>query len=68
MEAKYFIHLSRRLGYLKEDVCQSLEQQAGHCFACLHGLIQAVERESGKLAKLTAAVTSALMIAILRLS
>jgi four helix bundle protein len=58
METKYFIHLSYRLGFLNEDAYRSLDDQAGQCFGCLHGLIKAVEREAGRLTKLTAAVTS----------
>lgn len=60
------IHLSRRLGYLREESHQALEQQAGQCFACLQGLIKAVERESGKLAKVTATVSSFVVLGIAR--
>ena len=67
METKYFIHLSQRLGYLQGGPYEALEQQVGQCFACLQGLIQAVERESGKLAKMTAKVTSLVVLAIPRL-
>jgi four helix bundle protein len=68
METKYFIHLSRRLGYLQDDTHQALEQQAGQCFACLQGLIRAVERESGKLARMTATLSSFIVIGMARLT
>jgi four helix bundle protein len=47
-EAQYFLHLARRLGYLSEPEHDQLADQTKHAFACLHGLIQAVEREAGK--------------------
>jgi four helix bundle protein len=45
-EAQYFIHLSSRLGYLDNTLLQELQQQTKSAFACLHGLIRAVEKES----------------------
>jgi four helix bundle protein len=45
-EAQYFIHLSNRLGYLQDSIAGHLQQQTKSAFACLHGLIRAVERES----------------------
>jgi len=45
-EAQYFIHLSSRLGYLEPAPLQKLQQQTKSAFACLHGLIRAVENES----------------------
>jgi four helix bundle protein len=47
-EAQYFIHLAQRLGYLSPVDSQRLVAQTRTAFACLHGLIKAVERESGK--------------------
>ncbi len=46
-ETQYFIHLSRRLGYLPEADAEQLLGQTKQTFACLHGLIKAVEKESG---------------------
>jgi len=66
METKYFIHLSRRLGYLGDEDFRRLDEVAGQTFACLQGLIQAVERESGKLAKVTATLTSLVVLGIAR--
>jgi len=47
METKYFIHLSRRLGYLGDEDFRRLDELAGRTFACLQGLIQAVGRNAG---------------------
>ena len=47
-EAQYFIHLARRLGYLSDNDADSLVAQTKSAFACLHGLIRAVEKEAGK--------------------
>jgi len=60
-EAQYFIHLARRLGYASNTESERLEAQARQAFACLHGLIQSVEREAGPLAK-TAATLSSLFV------
>jgi four helix bundle protein len=68
MEARYFIHLSRRLSYLTDDAGEPLDEQVGQCFGCLNGLIRAVERESGKLAKLTATLTSLFVLTVVRLT
>src|ERR1051325_11308867 len=48
-ETQYFLHLSGRLGYLPTGEAEVLNADIKQTFACLHGLIQAVERESGKL-------------------
>lgn len=48
-EAQYFVHLATRLGFLTAAVAIELHQQTKHAFACLHGLIQAVEREANRL-------------------
>ena len=46
-ETQYFIHLARRLGYLADSDSERLINQKKQTFACLHGLIKAVEREAG---------------------
>ena len=61
-ETQYFIHLSRRLGYLSTELADKLHGQTKQAFACLHGLIRAVEKESGKLAKITSAISSLLVL------
>jgi four helix bundle protein len=61
-EAQYFIHLARRLGYLSTEEADDLRQQTKTTFACLHGLTRAVEKETGKLSKMIATVTSLIVI------
>jgi four helix bundle protein len=61
-ESQYFIHLARRLGYLSSEEAEKLHGQMKITFACLHGLIQAVEKEAGRLIKAVATVTSLLVI------
>lgn len=46
-EVAYFIHLSRRLGYLKPNVHTSLTDQADESSRVLTGLIRSVEKEIG---------------------
>jgi four helix bundle protein len=67
-ETQYFIHLARRLGYLSSEEADNLRQQTKTTFACLHGLIHAVEREAGKLSKLIATATSLVVIGLTRWS
>ena len=50
-EVLYFVHLSRRLGYWQEAEAEQLAVEIKRVFALLHGLIQAVERETRKPAK-----------------
>ena len=63
-ETQYFFHLSRRLGYLSDVDAENLLGQSRRTFACLHGLIKAVEKESGKLAKTIAFLTSLLVLSL----
>jgi four helix bundle protein len=67
-EAQYFIHLAERLGYLPLEATDALRQQTKKTFACVYGLIQAVEKEAGKLSKLVATVTSLIAIGFVRWS
>jgi four helix bundle protein len=67
-ETQYFIHLARRLTYLSSEDAEALHTQTKLAFGCLHGLIQAVEREAGKLSKVVATVTSLFVIGIARWS
>jgi hypothetical protein len=55
-ETQYFIHLARRLGYLSCEEADALHTQTKLTFVCLHGLIQAVEKEAGKFGKLVATI------------
>lgn len=45
-ETQYFVHLSLRLGYLAEAEASQLIAGTKQTFACLHGLIKAVEKEA----------------------
>ena len=67
-EAQYFIHLAQRLGYLSSEEAAALRQQTKATFGCLHGLIRAVEKETGKLGTVIASVTSLLVIGLVRWS
>ena len=66
-EAHYFVHLSTRLGYLGEAKHAELESLFRRTFACLLDLISAVEKQSGKLAKAVALITSALAPGLARM-
>lgn len=63
-ETQYFIHLASRLGYLAPEEADKLHGQTKLAFACLHGLILAVEREAGKFSKVVAAVTNLLLLVL----
>ena len=67
-ETQYFIHLARRLNYLRQEESDALREQTKMAFACLHGLIRAVEKEAGKLSKVVATITSLIVIGIVRWS
>ncbi len=57
-EARYFIHLSRRLGYLSDDQAGSLAQQADEVSRTLSGLIRSVEKETNLISRTAAKLTS----------
>ena len=63
-ETQYFVHLSRRLGYLSDANAEQLIGQTRQTFACLHGLIKAVDWEAGKLNKMVATITSLLVLGL----
>jgi four helix bundle protein len=65
-EAQYFIHLACRLRYLNELAAEELSAQTRTAFACLHGLVKAVEKEAGKLTQLTAGLTSLVGLCLAR--
>jgi four helix bundle protein len=67
-ETQYFIHLALRLGYLSSEEADTLHGQTKLAFGCLHGLIQAVEKEAGKLSRVVATITSLLVIGLARWS
>lgn len=47
-ESQYFVHLAQRLGYLRAGDATRLTELGRQTFACLHGLITAVEREAAQ--------------------
>jgi four helix bundle protein len=63
-ETQYFIHLSRRLGYLSVFEADKLVAQTKQTFACLHGLIKAVETETSRFGKAIATFTSLLVLCV----
>jgi 23S rRNA-intervening sequence protein len=63
-ETQYFIHLSKRLGYLDDIDAERLESHTKRTFACLHGLVRAVEKEAGKMSKIIATATSLLVLGL----
>lgn len=67
-ETQYFVHLARRLGYLSSEDAHRLHSQTKITFACLHGLIKAVEKEAGKVGRVIAGVTSLLVLGLARWS
>ena len=67
-ETQYFVHLAKRLDYLPDEDANALHQQTKLAFACLHGLIKAVEKEAGRFVKLRATATSLLALAVFRWS
>src|SRR5882762_9511859 len=66
-ETQYFIHLARRLHYLDDEEAERLIGQTKQGLACLHGLIRAVEKETGKIGKMIAMSTSMLVLCLARL-
>ena len=67
-ETQHFVHLAQRLEYLAPSDAQALAAQTSAAFAFLHGLIRAVEQNSGKLSRVAAAVTSFLVLCLPRCS
>jgi four helix bundle protein len=67
-EARYFVHLARRLGYLTEADAAQSDAQGRETFGCLFGLIRAVEKESGKLTTIAATVTSFVVLSLMRIT
>lgn len=61
-EVEYFIHLSRRLQYIKDDEAKKMDEQVSKTQSCLFGLIKAVEKEAGPLRKTIAKSSSFLFL------
>ncbi len=66
-ETQYFVHLSKRLGYLSDEDAQTLDSQIKSAFVRLHGLIKAVEKETGRVSKVVASITSGVALVLARL-
>ncbi len=67
-ETQYFVHLARRLCFLSPDDADQVHAQTKITFACLHGLIHAVKRETGTIGKAMASTTSLFVLGLIRLS
>jgi four helix bundle protein len=65
-EMQYFIHLAGRLGYLTGSDTARLAAQGRQAYACLHGLIRAVEKEAGGVSKAAATITSLIVLGAAR--
>jgi four helix bundle protein len=63
-ETQYFIHLTRRLHHLTDQEAEVFIGQTKQVFGCLHGLIGAVEKETGKFAKMVATITSLVVLSL----
>ena len=63
-EAQYFVHLAMRLGYMQAAEADRLTNQSRQAFGCLHGLIKAVEKEAGTLRKVSAVLSSLLVLGL----
>lgn len=61
-ETRYHLHLSNRLGYLREEDYHRLDALQNEAAATLQGLIKNVEREAGVLTKVVALLTSSLAL------
>ena len=66
-EAQYLLHLAHRLGYINADDATKLAGETKRVFGCLHGLIQSVEKQAGRIARTVAAITSMLVVAFVRI-
>jgi hypothetical protein len=55
-----------RLHYLNGEEAEKLIGETKRAFACLHGLIRAVEKETGKIGKMIAVATSIFSLYMVR--
>ena len=63
-EARYFVHLAHRLGYMNANQHNQLLNQADETARILAGLIRATESESNRIARLAARATSAVVLGL----
>jgi four helix bundle protein len=64
----YLIHLASRLGLIAMERSRDLEEQTRRIYGCLHGLIQAIEGESGLIGRIVAAGARLVTLCAARLS
>ena len=67
-EARYFLHLATRLGYIEQDVKTKLSAQAEEVSRTLTGLIKSVEKEAGALRRSASRITSLLALSVFSMS
>ena len=67
-ESQDLVHLATRLGHIDPTEAERLGVETKRAFACLHGLIKAVERQAGKLPRVIATLTSLGVLCIARQS
>jgi four helix bundle protein len=67
-EVQYLIHLAARLGYGSEATHAATVQRVQHSFRCLHGLVTCVEKETGRVGRAIATITSILALSISHIS
>jgi four helix bundle protein len=67
-ETRYFLHLSKRLGYLSNADHDRLAAQAEEAMRTLSGLIKSVESEAGVLGRVAARASSLLVLSVLALT
>ena len=66
-ETQYFIHLARRLAYVPEPAADPVEELSRRAYACLHGLIKAVQKDAGKPGPLAATVKALALVGTVHL-
>ena len=65
-EAEYLIRLAHDLGYLNDEQHRQLNRSVKHTHAPLHGLIETVERQVGRLGTVLAIICSGAAILLAR--
>jgi four helix bundle protein len=68
VEVQYLIHLCGRLGLITFEERNRLVEEVCKASRCLQGLINAVEKEAGRIVRAIATVTSLLVLTITRSS
>lgn len=63
-EARYFLHLACRLGFLAPSIKNELETQAEEASRTLAGLIRAVEQEAGGVSRTVARLSIFIILSV----